>query len=45
MYIFQRRSKQQKLNLNLRAIRKFLLNIKKEINIEYDFLKRERQTE
>ncbi len=45
MYIFQRRSKWQKLNLNPKAIRKFLLNIKKEINIEYSFLKRKRQTE
>ena len=45
MYIFQRRSEQQRLNLNLKAIRKFLLNIKKEINIKYDFLKRKRQTE
>ncbi len=42
MYIFQRRSEQQKLNLNLKAIREFLLNIKKEINIKYNFLKRER---
>ncbi len=42
MYIFQRRSEQQRLNLNLKAIRKFLLNIKKEINIKYDFLKRKR---
>ncbi len=40
--IFQRRSKQQRLNLNPEAIRRFLLNIKKEINIEYDFLKRKR---
>jgi len=45
MYIFQRRSEQQKLNLNSEAIRKFLLNIKKKINIKYNFLKRRRQTE
>jgi len=45
IYIFQRRSEQQRLNLNPEAIRKFLLNIKKKINIEYNFLKRKRQIE